>query len=392
MRRADSPFEYGEQWIGQEGGRDRWFRYWYDNTSKRVRRKALKSTILEAAKDELIDIVGAIGVSAEHPSVVFVSHVLDHYIDNKYPAAERAGQLVIQALDKIDEITSGPFVSDLTLVNQRKIWSFMQAEGLSSKSISTYCISLRAVINYSAKPQIVPDLEGKETEVRLLTEGVHIECNHAEIAKQLNMPMGGKREYLPRYEELAEWIDAITEEPQFRYVMIALNTWARNSAIFDLNVGKQVDFEFGLIDLNPPGRSQTNKKRPVIRLTHNLRQWFEYWNHDKPIGRSQDRVEKPLNAIGKAIGMPEMTCYVLRHFMASYCRRTEAKPSKDQRSLWMGHSSGGSRTTERYEQFDPDYLEDVMNATDEIILKLDELCKRSLVPSAEASNVVAFKA
>ncbi|MGB8313154.1 MAG: hypothetical protein WCE69_01560, partial [Aestuariivirga sp.] len=64
---------------------------------------------------------------------------------------------------------------------------------------------------------------------------------------------------------------------------IALNTWARPEAILDLSVRAQVDFEHSLIDLNPPSRKQTKKRRPIIRLTENLRGWLEHWGEDRPL-------------------------------------------------------------------------------------------------------------
>lgn len=78
-----------------------------------------------------------------------------------------------------------------------------------------------------------------------------------------------------------------------------------------------------------------------------------------------------------------MTCYTIRHFMATHARRTSFDVSKEQRSLWMGHTvKGGSRTTDRYEKFDPDYLEGPMRATEEIIRKLDKVAVRSLLAPA----------
>src|SRR5439155_10155079 len=77
-----------------------------------------------------------------------------------------------------------------------------------------------------------------------------------------------------------------THENLFRYVVIALNTWARPSAILELSIAAQVDFKAGLVRLNPPGRKQTKKVRPAIPLTDNLRGWLEDWNIDHPIHRN----------------------------------------------------------------------------------------------------------
>jgi integrase len=305
-------------------------------------------------------------------------------------AARRAAQLVNDAMTTIELV---PTVARLTRINQQKVWSHMARHaGLTPKSISTYMISVRAALNYCALPQIIM-VDDEETEVRLLDESVPVFCDEAEIANYLGLNINGPREYLPTFQELGKWIDRIEEDDDFRYVIIALNTAARNEAIFDLRVSEQVDYEFGLIDLNPKGRRQTKKRRPVLRLTTQLAAWLEHWKDDRPIAGYQDVVEKRINKIGRRDQrvsdsgeiiypgwMPEMTCYILRHFIASYMRRTKVAVSREQRSLWLGHRvRSGSSTTDWYEKFDPDYLDAPARATEEIILKLQKYTRRSLL-------------
>ncbi len=285
-------------------------------------------------------------------------------------------------------------VSDLTRTNQRRIWSHMARENnLSAKSIMTYMIAVRAAVNFAALPQLII-VDGEDIEARLLETGVPIFCNQEEIAQHIGGNVSVAREFIPTYKQLAKWIDAIEEEDDFRFVMIMLNTCARNEAIFDLDISKQVNHEFGTVDLNPVGRRQTKKRRPVIRLTTNLAAWLDHWNDDKPIRQYQDTIEKRLNRMGKrenefdkdgkqvwtAINLPEMTCYTLRHFMATNMRRASFPVSREQRSKWLGHSvKEGSKTTDWYEKFDPDYLEEPMRATDEIMVKLQQFTKRKVL-------------
>lgn len=374
MRRSESPFEYRGQWIGQEPGRAGWYRYWYDDRRRKTARRALQAETLERAKDELVEILGAAPAPARAASQVLLSDVLNHYTDHKYPQATRAAQLVLLAME---EIVKYPKVGDLTRTAQRRIWTHIRdTTGITPKSISTYMIALRAAVNFAAKPQIVT-IDDEEVEVQLLNEKVSVFCNEQEIADHIGAQTSRARDFLPTFKQVATWIDAIEEEADFRYAVIALNTWARNSAIFDLRVERQVDFEYGLVDLNPPGRRQTKKRRPVIRLTDNLRAWLMHWNEDRPIKQYQDIVEKRLNRIGRAKGMPDFVCYTLRHFMATQCRRTSVGVSREQRSQWIGHTvKDGSSTTDWYEKFDPDYLESVAKATDEIIGMIDAHTKK----------------
>ena len=306
-------------------------------------------------------------------------------------AARRASELVYAAFKSFMD---APKVADLTRTNQRRVWKHMAEDAkLSAKSITTYMIAVRAAVHYAAVPQIIT-IADKEEEVQLLDTPVAVFCNQEEIAEHIGGSVSTAREYIPTFAELGKWIDAIEEDADFRYVIIALNTCARNEAIFDLELSKQVNFEIGTIDLNPVGRRQTKKRRPIIRMTTNLAAWFKHWGEDKPIQRYQDTVEKRLNRLGKrgdefdengkqtwtALNMPEMTCYTLRHFMATNMRRTSKPVSREQRSKWLGHTvNEGSKTTDWYEKFDPDYLEEPMRATEEIIMRLQNHTHRSLL-------------
>lgn len=125
-------------------------------------------------------------------------------------------------------------------------------------------------------------------------------------------------------------------------------------------------------------------------MTTNLAAWFAHWKDDKPVRQYQDTVEKRLNKIGKTeeVGLPEMTCYTLRHFIATSLRRASFPVSREQRSKWLGHSvNEGSKTTDMYEKFDPDYLEEPMRATEEIMAKLQKHTKRRLfAPETKGSG------
>lgn len=396
-RRTDRGlFEYRGQWIGEEPGRAGFYRYWYDDGSRRVKRKALPGATLEQAKEELIKILGNGAPSKKAPSEVYLFDVLKHYQDfyaepkgqKQLSSAARAAELILTAFKAIG--ISSPMVADLTRTAQRRCWAHIsETHKLVPKSIHTYMISVRAAVNFAAHPQVIK-VDGKDHEVQLLDGTVPVFCNEEEIADHVGGDVSKPRDYIPTYQDLGRWIDAIKEEDDFRFVMIMLNTCARNEAIFDLRISEQVNFEYGTIDLNPPGRRQTRKRRPVIRMTTNLAGWFEHWGDDKPIKGYQDVVEKRLNKLGKPIvdtdgkehsglHMPEMTCYTLRHFMATNMRRASFPVSKEQRSKWLGHAvKEGSKTTDWYETFDPDYLEQPMRATDEILRKLQKHTRKRL--------------
>lgn len=199
-------------------------------------------------------------------------------------------------------------------------------EKRSTKTIAIFLGQIKTAINYASIPRIIKDSKGHEREGRMLKSTIYIASKAEEISKITGKPMPKPRSFIPNDEELVAFIGKISREWLFRYVIIALNTWARPEAILDLDVEKQVNFQIGTIDLNPPGRTQQkNKVRPLIRLTDNLRGWLIHWDSTKPINRSGIPAERighsDFREICKRAGVPRMTPYTLRHYMATRFRR-----------------------------------------------------------------------
>ena len=101
--------------------------------------------------------------------------------------------------------------------------------------------------------------------------------------------------------------------------MMGLNTWARPEAIMDVRVCAQVNVDYGLLDLNPPGRRYADKWRPVIRLTDNLRCWLEHWGQDAPMmwnGLPIQSVKQTGQRHAFSCGLPAFTRCTIRLFIA----------------------------------------------------------------------------
>jgi integrase len=78
------------------------------------------------------------------------------------------------------------------------------------------------------------------------------------------------------------------------FLMIGANTLARPAAILDARPA-QFDPEHDLFDLNPPGRKQIKKFRPIVPVTQTLRPWLE-----RSVGDSDRYVSyrgKPIHSI-----------------------------------------------------------------------------------------------
>jgi hypothetical protein len=136
---------------------------------------------------------------------------------------------------------------------------------------------------FATKTKLVKSVTGELREAKLLRYVPEVNCDTKWVAEVMQIAEPRPRDYVPTFEELATLLDSECSEVLRRYDIIALNTWARPETIIDLNVRRQVDFENGLLDLNPPSRRQNKKQRPIIRLTSNLQNWLEHWAEDRPL-------------------------------------------------------------------------------------------------------------
>lgn len=311
---------------------------------------------------------------------------LDFYYENEVkhkPSAKpafRAIQIVTQFA--AEKIGAAARVSAFSVMRQRDFMRWcVEKHDHSAGTIARNLSVVSAALKFGCKVQIVRDGFGNETEVLLLDSAPNIYTQAKDVAELTNLPDSTPRDWLPTFEQLGHFIDAIDvrQENLFRFVMLALNTWARPEAIIDLRADKQVQWNHGLIDLNPPSRRQTKKYRPKVKLTENLRDWLRHWDQSAPMiwdDQPITTMKRTFKRHAVACGLPLFTQYTIRHFMATSVRRAKPPVSKEQRDVWLGHDDG--RTANWYEHHDPDFLEDARRATDEIIEELQRFTKRPL--------------
>jgi len=171
-------------------------------------------------------------------------------------------------------------------------------------------------------------------------------------------------------------------EHVFRYCIVALNTLARPGAVLEL-APDQVDRLRNLISLNPSGRKQTKKRRPIVRIPATLLPWLDAWagerdelyifHHGKPVRSARRTFARR----GQELGMPEFTPYTLRHKMATELRARGV--TREEVAYQLGHKLPDLRTTDRYTKFDPRHLGAAKAAIEDYIRELDKLTNRDLV-------------
>jgi len=124
---------------------------------------------------------------------------------------------------------------------------------------------------------------------------------------------------------------------------------------------RQINFEDGLIYLNPPGREQVEKKyRPVVRLSDALCETFEGW----AVSYGGEPVKSIKNGLWRACdraGVKRCAPYSFRHTAARWMRKSGVPPWEV--AAQLGHSVGKEyAVTERYAFYSPDYLSGAVGA------------------------------
>jgi len=120
-----------------------------------------------------------------------------------------------------------------------------------------------------------------------------------------------------------------------------------------------------LISLNPKGRKQTKKYRPVVPISNTLLPWLEACENERYVlynGKAVASVKKSFAKAALEAGLAAVSPYCLRHTMATELR---ARAVTEWEIMgMMGHKNAAARTTERYARFRPEYLGEAVSAID----------------------------
>lgn len=188
---------------------------------------------------------------------------------------------------------------------------------------------------------------------------------HVSVTPAMWLPATGERKVRHLTHKQFERFFAEVKAPHARlYVLLGLFTMARPSAILDLTWDR-VDFERGLIDLNPAGRRQTAKRRPVVTMNAELRAALEEAYEARQCAFVVERGAKRVASVKKAFQAARersgihVTPYTLRHTGAVWA--AEAGISMAALAQFLGHDTD-TTTQVHYARFSPDYLASVADA------------------------------
>ncbi|MCW2411587.1 MULTISPECIES: tyrosine-type recombinase/integrase [unclassified Sphingobium] len=266
------------------------------------------------------------------------------------------GRIVIGYIDKLAE-TAPP-----SLQRRRDAWKAMRSYW---DNVDPSRIDDKMCEGYH-KARAVSDATSRY-ELQLLSTALEWAKGKASYTEKPKVWLPPKPERQIRHLSHAQFeafFEAVRAPHARLYVLLGLYTMARPTALLDLT-WEQVDFDLRQIDLNPSGRRQTIKFRPIVAINDAL---FEVLidayaarQTQHVIERGGQRIEnikKAFQAASSRCGF-RVTPYMLRHTGAVWA--AEAGTSMAELAQFMGHDD--DRTTQKhYARYSPGHLKKAANS------------------------------
>jgi integrase len=349
--------QLGEFWLSQRPGRPHYYITWFDRHSGQTRRKTTGTSDLEQAERRLAEHFQLCErLDRERPSDVPLMTILDRYYHehaSKLPSRSAAQYAIARVREHCGEMT----VADFRKKEQQRFADAMREKGSSEGYISRTLSVVRAALRRAYDNEEI-----------------------ATIPPFIRLTRGEPRDRVLSLTESAALFNAANGDAQFLYLLLAFGTCARPSAILDLT-REQIDFDRGLIRLNPPKRRQTKKWRPVIPMTETLRAWFEAAPDGPIIRHKRGRYTKLgwdaiFKRIVKRAGLTDVSPYVIRHTVAT--EMTQRGVPELEIEMFMGHNLASKNITGHYIHVRPEFLKSAVNALEDYFEALAPLVTRPI--------------
>ncbi|HUC63717.1 MAG TPA: tyrosine-type recombinase/integrase [Alphaproteobacteria bacterium] len=274
------------------------------------------------------------------PEDVRIESVLMTYYDEHGSRIASAESSRIEC-DRITRFFAGRTLGHLSTDNQKAFVAWLTGErGLSLGTASWTMTTLRAAINhYLDKHKLAYRLAILEPETK--------------EDRSMRDPKGRPLDD----EELVKLIAAAETPIERLYIVLLIATLGRPQAVRELK-GSQIDWANHRIMLNPPGRKQTKKRRPVVPFIPTLGAFLDRTCSGpllSPDGKPIGDLKSAWRRLRVRAGLDEkVNPYSIRHTLARHRRRM--KIPEAQRDVFMGHVDPTKRMSEIYAPDDPHYL------------------------------------
>jgi integrase len=355
--RSNPLFELQGQWIANISGTPILYRCWTDPGTGRSCRASLGTADLELAKRQFAEAVfreDKTKTSEARLATVLESYFLertDHLPSRKH--ARLAGKTLLACWG--ETIRPG----QITEAKQKEFAEWSIGKGHSLSYISRNLSVLAAAIARTEIP-------------------VKVRFGKREIAERWNLrTKAPRRAFVPTDADVAKLLGLPDLAPAFhRWIVMAALTGGRPQAVLELTPSQRTR-EAGLLNLNPEGRRQNKKFRPIVKEPPSLSVQLDRWEQEMraevakrqltPPARadiSQERycdyasvesIQTAMERTRARAELPFLSVYSFRHKVVTVLRK--ARVPEDEIAMQIGHKRPGLEVTAGYGEWSPDYLE-----------------------------------
>jgi hypothetical protein len=355
---------HGRFWITRHPRNHVLYVTWYDAETKQTRRRSLKTTSTSEATSQVErllrdDVHGDPADALRKKPMTTVAEVLDYY-QNECGSKLRSSAAAQTAIDHLKSKMGARRHASL---HKRDFLDFakdFQAAGHALGYTSRVLSVARAAFNKAeedskiTRAPRVPELRGQKEK-------------DAEPLRGREMTTA----------EIALLFDNNVEQHLLSFLIGEINSAARPEALLETGTA-QIDFAGGLIDLNPEGRTQTKKHRPIQRIPATWQPWLESTPTGPLVvynGQPVLSVKKAMQTLAKRTKLTgRINATSIRHSIGRYMEHQHV-PDK-QISIFLGHEPvSRKRTTRRYSPtnpFHPDYLREATAAIECFVREINE--------------------
>jgi hypothetical protein len=164
-------------------------------------------------------------------------------------------------------------------------------------------------------------------------------------------------------------------EQLHRFLQISVATWARPDAAHDISTARDRDqwhSNARALNLNPRGRPQTKKHRPIVPIGSRMAARLDA---ESGYYVSVDSVRRAFEAMQSALNLPgdgESGLKLIRRSMAHLARQKLGERDWVEGQIMLGHRK--TSTSDTYAPFEVGYLARALEVTNEIIDEIEKLC------------------
>jgi integrase len=364
------PKAYGKFWLIRDRETDTYYLSWYDEELRQTRRRSLHTTSGVEA-ETIAELVEKNGISGDPKAfldrkpMTLAGEVLDYYKTNRVPHI-RSGEAANIAIENYLRPAIGNVpVAVLRKRDIRRVLDGLVEEGHKLGYVSRIASVLRAAFNLAIEDEeipsapIVPEVRGD-----------------AEMEAE---ELRGRELMIP---EVAKLFDATSDIHMLDYNIAEINTAARPEAILEL-IADQIDRRHNLFEMNPAGRVQTKKFRPIIRISATWAPWLETVASGPIVCYRGEPVKSIKTAYRSLVRKSELKGRVnstsIRHTLGRYMENVAKVPGREI-SLFLGHIPvAKKKSTRRYSGVDPyapDYMSNAIAAVEAFVREVNKHTKK----------------